>query len=947
MPIRMQRLVEAIPQQGPSQVWRAPSAVPHGKAASRSSGELKRVLSYGHTDNGPIRFNGAPVVDPLDGVAAALADRYRIELAPEAWTELINESRLFNGVPVVDPLDGVAEALANRYRIELTADGLPRLLGQGGMASVYRAEDLKHHRPVAIKIIKPGLSALLGPERFLREISFAAKLNHPHILPLHDSGEAAGRLYYVIPYVESGSLKDRLEHNHRLSIEEALRIAREVASALDYAHQQGIVHRDIKPSNILLSSTHALVADFGIARAIAPDATDSTGTGLVMGTPRYMSPEQSGGGPLDGRSDIYSLACVLYEAMTGTTPFSATTPDGMRGKHYAEEPPLLRTLRPDAPVWLEQALIRALAKSPTDRFPTARQFLAEPAAHPFKARSRAAAVGLGVGLLLLIALMFASPAGRRAVEMLATRPPVAAPSYVAVLSFTSADSADAVLAAGLTQSFTQLLMELARRNPSLWVLSFEDMLDAGVSSPADLRKSYPVSLVVTGEVRSAGGNQSLKTDLFDVRGDDPRLVSSQLLRGASDSLSLASVRALVGGALALPAPSDSSNDSSAVWAASPARLYYLLGVGHMQRAYDLASLTAAIDNFQSAIEQDTSFGAAFAGLCDALWERYMQTGQASTANDATQKCDRAGELSRFDPDGLVALGRTQFFHGNLERAEQTLRSAIQQNAGADAHRWLGFVLEERGKFDEAEREHRQAIALRPDIWIYYEALSTQYMNAERHQEAIQLNRDVIRLSPDNYVGYSNLGASLMLMHRLDEAEKQLKRSIQVRPTALAYRNLGYLGLLRQRYDDAITALREAIRYGPEDWWSWRWLAHAHHWRGDRSAERDAWQRVADLLKSRLGLNPTNQDMLCGMAEASVALGDTEQGLRYLDSLASHTILRVYNLYLTGRVYEMLGRRGAALQYISQALERGFDSQTVADDPWLIALRTDPAYHGPR
>ena len=363
MPTQAQRRVDGIPLQGPFPDGRASLAIHDIWSTHGSSAPPGRAICFGHIKGAHLRFNG---------------------------------------VPVVDPLDGVAEALADRYRIELTPDGLPRLLGQGGMATVYRAEDLKHRRPVAIKIIKPGLSALLGPDRFLREISFAAKLNHPHILPLHDSGEAAGRLYYVIPYVESGTLKDRLEHNHRLSIDETLRIGREVASALDYAHQQGIVHRDIKPSNILLSSAHALVADFGIARAIAPDASDSTGTGLVMGTPPYMSPEQAAGGPLDGRSDIYSLACVLYEALTGTTPFSATTPDGMRGRHYAEEPPLLRTLRPDAPVWLEQALVRALAKSPTDRFPTARQFLDEPAVHRFRTRSRTAAVGLGIGLAVVL-----------------------------------------------------------------------------------------------------------------------------------------------------------------------------------------------------------------------------------------------------------------------------------------------------------------------------------------------------------------------------------------------------------------------------------------------------------------------------------------------------------------------------------------------------------------
>src|SRR5881275_2004499 len=209
---------------------------------------------------------------------------------------------------LADLIARLQSALADRYTIE-------RELGRGGMATVYLAQDRKHHRQVAIKVLKPELAAALGPERFLREIELAARLNHPHILALHDSGQAGGFLYYVMPYMEGESLRDRLEQEGQLPLEEALRITREVASALSYAHGHDVVHRDIKPENILLSGGEAVVADFGIARAITQAAgTRLTETGIPVGTPQYMSPEQaSGGGPIDGRSDVYSLACVLYE----------------------------------------------------------------------------------------------------------------------------------------------------------------------------------------------------------------------------------------------------------------------------------------------------------------------------------------------------------------------------------------------------------------------------------------------------------------------------------------------------------------------------------------------------------------------------------------------------------------------------------------------------------
>ena len=215
-----------------------------------------------------------------------------------------------------DPLSRLSAALADRYTIEGRA-------GQGGMATVYRATDLKHHRLVAIKVLRAELAATVGSDRFLREIELSAQLQHPHIVPVYDSGNADGVLYYVMPFVEGESLRDRLNRDQKLSFEEAVRLTGEVASALAYAHGHGIVHRDIKPENIMLSGGHAVVADFGIARALsaAAEGQNLTGLGIAIGTPAYMSPEQATASGVDGRSDQYSLPCVFYEMVTGVAPF--------------------------------------------------------------------------------------------------------------------------------------------------------------------------------------------------------------------------------------------------------------------------------------------------------------------------------------------------------------------------------------------------------------------------------------------------------------------------------------------------------------------------------------------------------------------------------------------------------------------------------------------------
>ena len=283
-----------------------------------------------------------------------------------------------------DRFSRLRAALANQYRLD-------KELGRGGMATVYLAHDLKHNRPVALKLLHPEIAAALGPERFQREIMLAARLQHPHILSVYDSGEAAGELWFTMPFVEGESLRDRLKRQRKLPVEDALRISRETADALEYAHRHGVIHRDIKPENILLTGTHALVADFGIARAIDSE-THLTNTGLAVGTPEYMSPEQaSGARDLDPRTDVYSLACVLYEMLTG-------------------EPPSSRITKP-RPVagGLDAVLARALAGTPDDRYPSAAAFARalEPAPSAPAPRRRPLFAMLLVGFLIGVGVLFA------------------------------------------------------------------------------------------------------------------------------------------------------------------------------------------------------------------------------------------------------------------------------------------------------------------------------------------------------------------------------------------------------------------------------------------------------------------------------------------------------------------------------------------------------------
>jgi predicted Ser/Thr protein kinase len=369
---------------------------------------------------------------------------------------------------VADTSTQLAEALRNHYVLE-------RALGRGGMAMVYLARDLKHDRSVALKVLLPELASSLGPDRFQREIKLAARLQHPHILSVYDSGEAAGQLWFTMPFIDGESLRDRLRREHRLPLEEALRITQEATQALEYAHKHGVVHRDIKPENLLLTKDgNTLVADFGIARALGGDE-HLTQTGSSMGTPAYMSPEQANGEQaLDARTDLYSLACVLYEMLAGEPPFTGSTAAAIVAKWFTEPIPSVRAIRPDVPEGVDLSIRRALAQSASDRFATTAEFVralqgapsgfppvAAPVAMPSPAAPRrrraapVAAAGLWLGVLIAGSLFAWRRTHAGASEG-------TGPKVLAVLPFENlGDSADAYFTDGVTEAVRGKLARVA------------------------------------------------------------------------------------------------------------------------------------------------------------------------------------------------------------------------------------------------------------------------------------------------------------------------------------------------------------------------------------------------------------------------------------------------------------------------------------------------------
>jgi len=400
-------------------------------------------------------------------------------------------------------------ALTGRYTIE-------RELGVGGMATVYLARDLKHDREVALKVLRPELAHALGPDRFLREIRTTARLDHPHILPVLDSGEAGGLLWYTMPYVKGESLRDRMRRETPLPLATALDIAREVASALDYAHRAGVVHRDIKPENILLADGQARVADFGIARALdAGSGGKVTATGIAVGTPAYMSPEQASADPVDGRSDVYALGCVLYEMLAGEPPYTGPTAQAIVAKRLRDPVPSVRRVREELPEKLDTAIRTALAKTPADRFASAAAFaqaLVEPVPVPHRRLKRFAILGtLGAVLAIVVGLSLmrlaqrsGSDAKRVMVAVLANRTGNPALDPVGL---TAAD----YINRGLVQTGLVEVVDLG-------VLYVQGLAaTGGPAEPRALARRNGAGIVVTGSYDQSGDSLVFQAAIIDVR----------------------------------------------------------------------------------------------------------------------------------------------------------------------------------------------------------------------------------------------------------------------------------------------------------------------------------------------------------------------------------------------------------------------------------------------
>jgi serine/threonine-protein kinase len=647
-------------------------------------------------------------------------------------------------------------ALAGRYAIQ-------QEVGRGGMASVYLAEDRKHRRRVAVKVLRPDIAATVGKDRFLREIGIAARLTHPHIMPVYDSGEAEGLLYYVMPHVEGESLRDRLEREGSLPVDDATQIAREVASALAYAHRHHVVHRDIKPANILLSGGHAVVTDFGVARALGGFGAESiTAPGLAVGTPTYMSPEQASGEQiLDGRTDVYALGCVMFEMLVGEPPYTGPTTRAVIAKCFAEPVPSARKRRNSVPTHIDTALLRALAKSPDERFDTTEVFAQA-----------------------LVAPAIAAGGG-------------APPTSIAVLPFVnmSSDAENDYLSDGISEEIINALAKLRGIRVAARTSSFA--YKGASPSASKVGAELGVETILEGSVRRSGNRLRVTAQLINTS-DGMHLWSERYDREMEDVFAIqddiaAAIVTTLKGHLGVEQPAPTVRRYTEDIEAYE---LYLRG-RYVEQSRRRAGLDRGIEFFEQAIGLDPDYALAYAGVADSYtlqaWYRFLPPQEAFPKSRVAAM--KALEVDEMLPEAHTSLGAVQFYYDwDWHGAERSFTHALQLNPRDPvALHWYAEYLAARYRLDEALEAITEAHRIDPLSLTVNAGLGWIYYFSRSYDLAIEQFEKTLELDPDYVFINWFLGQAYLKSDRMDDAVAALRRGRTVsggHPGMTAY--LGYV-----------------------------------------------------------------------------------------------------------------------------------------------------------
>lgn len=847
-----------------------------------------------------------------------------------------------------------------RYRIEA-------VLGRGGMGAVYKAYDKDLDRIVALKLVRPGLTT--DPEvmqRFRQELLLASKVSHKNVLRIHDLGDVNGIKFISMAYVEGQDLAHALKAQGSWPAAKAIELARQLAGALAAAHAEGVVHRDLKPQNILIDHAGtAYISDFGLAKSLEAGAAMMTHTGQLLGTPRYMSPEQVEGKAADHRSDLYALGLILYETVTGDVPFTGESTLQVMYQRLKDDPVSPKVLHPELPNHLVRIILRCLERDPERRYQTALQILDDldtPGAHLSlrnltvsirhpKHKSAwviasVAVVAVAAGLAVpQIRHLFQNPsAPSESAGSTPGIPSLARGKYIAVLPFRVLGDASSLgyVGEGLQDALAAKLFQLQ----GVHLLSAD--VSHGARSPAALdqvARELNANLILEGTIQEGGGRIAIVANLHDMTSG--KLLWTQEFTGVTgDLLTLEDeiYSQLLGALRLFP-----SNQEIALAARHPtenleAYDLYLKGRDAMRGQQDPKNLEAAVKYYDQALQKDPGFALAYAGLADASRLMYFANRDHVWAEKALDAAQQAQRLDDNLPEVHFSLGSVYDATGKTAEAIAELRRALELAPNSDdAYRRLGSAYMSAGRKNEAIRAYEKAVNLNPYYWFNYRDLGQAYYQTGDNEKALATWQKIIQLEPDNVMGYEDVGAVYLNEGKYNECIPMFQKALQLQPMADIYSNLGTAYFYLKRYSDAVQMFVKATAMNPNDQMLMGNLADAYRWSGEKDKANETYDRAISLAVRDLQVNPRDAGALQSAALYYAKKGQSAWALEYIHKARAIDPNNVDCVYNEAVIDALAGRQQEALKALQEAFEKGYSTDQAKNDPELRNLHGNPEF----
>jgi serine/threonine protein kinase/tetratricopeptide (TPR) repeat protein/TolB-like protein len=858
---------------------------------------------------------------------------------------------------------GPGSQFGPRYRIEA-------VIGEGGMGKVYKAYDSDLDRTVALKLVRPELAKDGNSlQRFKQELLLASRISHRNILRIHDLGDVDGVKFISMAFVQGMDLHDLIAKQGRLPTERAVNIAKQLAGALEAAHAEGVVHRDLKPRNVLIDvDDHIYISDFGLAKSLDADKTGMTRVGEVLGTPRYMSPEQAESKAADNRSDIYSLGIILYEMLTGEVPFTGESSLQVMFQHVQQQPKDPRLLNPEMPEYLATIILKCLEKDPALRYQSAKDLLQdlESGTPPTRiVRLRQAEMGYPkwlfavTGVVLLAGVgMAIRPVrelvlGRSSIQITSSKitgkpgagataaGPGAADKFVALLPLRVVGN-DPTLqyeASGVMEALSAKLFQM--KNVHLASTGAIEKINAA-DPVTKIAHQLGSKLIVQGSMQGAGDKIDVVLSLSDATGrqlwtkDFPGV--RQDLLTIEDQIYNEMVTALE------LKPSDEELARNALRPTENVGAYelYLKGRDILRGKRDVKRVQSAVDLYEQAIKKDPAFALAYAGLADASLIMYNFKQDPAWSEKALSAALHAQTLNDEIPEVHFALGNAYKVTGKTAEAVVELKRALTLAPNSDeGYRRLGDVYLATGKEDDAIQAYQRAIDANPYYWLNHNRMGTVYFQLGQNEKALAAFRRVMELAPESTLGYDNIGAVYFREGKWNDAIVSFGKALKIAPSESLYSNLGTAYFYLGHRADAVAMFQKALALSPADHEVVGNLADGYRWSGDTAKAKATYEQAIALALKALRVNSQDASTLGFLASYYAKNGDSKKGIEFIRRARSIDAKDNDLMYKEAVVEAIAGQQADALASLRAALEKGYPVQQAKNDPELKALATNP------